>query len=75
LNASADSSSRFYATKAAGEEAVRSEFPEATIVRPGAFFGYEDRFLNNMASMWGLFWHCGCVLMCTLRLAHLVETE
>jgi NADH dehydrogenase (ubiquinone) 1 alpha subcomplex subunit 9 len=50
LNAAVDSTSRFYATKALGEEAVRKEFPDATIVRPGALFGYEDKLLNNIAS-------------------------
>jgi NADH dehydrogenase (ubiquinone) 1 alpha subcomplex subunit 9 len=51
LNASHDSSSQFYASKARGEEAVKAEFPEVTIIRPGALFGYEDKLLNNIASM------------------------
>lgn len=50
LNASATSSSTFYKSKAEGDERVRAAFPGATIVRPATMYGYEDRFLNNMAS-------------------------
>lgn len=50
LNASPESKSRFYQTKAYGEVKVREAFPSATIVRPSAMFGYEDRLLNNIAS-------------------------
>lgn len=50
LNASPDSTSAFYRTKFEGEERVKSVFPSATVVRPGAMYGYEDRLLNNMAS-------------------------
>lgn len=50
LNASLDSKSQFYKTKAEGEAMVKEAFPGATIVRPGALFGYEDKLLNNMAS-------------------------
>lgn len=50
LGASADSKSAFLAAKAAGEAAVRAAFPSATIVRPGWMFGFEDRFLNMIAS-------------------------
>jgi len=50
LNAATSSPSAFYRTKAEGEERVREVFPSATIVRPGSLFGYEDKFLNNMAS-------------------------
>jgi NADH dehydrogenase (ubiquinone) 1 alpha subcomplex subunit 9 len=46
LNASPDSTSKFYRTKWHGEKAVRSEFPEATIVRPAGMYGYEDWLLN-----------------------------
>ncbi|KAI5986136.1 39kDa subunit of Ndufa9, NADH ubiquinone oxidoreductase [Pisolithus albus] len=55
LNASPTSSSQFYRTKAEGEERVRSVFPNATVVRPAAMFGYEDKFLNNMAN-WPIWW-------------------
>lgn len=50
LNASPDSKSVLYRTKYEGEELVKSVFPSATIVRPAAMFGYEDKLLNNMAS-------------------------
>ena len=50
LNAAEHSPSKFYATKYEGELAVKDAFPDATIVRPGTMYGYEDRFLNNMAS-------------------------
>ncbi|KAF7291595.1 NAD(P)-bd-dom domain-containing protein [Mycena chlorophos] len=49
LNASATSESKFYQTKALGEERVRAAFPNATIVRPGAMFGYEDKLLNSIS--------------------------
>ncbi|KIJ64483.1 hypothetical protein HYDPIDRAFT_28424 [Hydnomerulius pinastri MD-312] len=55
LNASPDSRSMFYRTKAEGEERVKDVFPNATIVRPGSMFGYEDKFLNNMA-IWPIWW-------------------
>jgi len=50
LNASSTSPSKFYQTKAEGEERVRAAFPAATVVRPGTMFGYEDKLLTNIAS-------------------------
>ncbi|XP_048241814.1 NADH dehydrogenase [ubiquinone] 1 alpha subcomplex subunit 9, mitochondrial-like [Haliotis rufescens] len=44
--------SRFLKTKYAGEEAVREEFPDATIFRPADIFGAEDRFIRYYASVW-----------------------
>jgi uncharacterized protein YbjT (DUF2867 family) len=38
-------------TKAAGEDAVRAIAPGATIVRPAAVFGPEDRLTNLFAAM------------------------
>ncbi|KAI4154221.1 MAG: hypothetical protein LQ340_001812 [Diploschistes diacapsis] len=49
-NASKDSSSEFFRTKARGEEVVRSIFPETTIVRPAPLFGFEDNLLHKLAS-------------------------
>jgi NADH dehydrogenase (ubiquinone) 1 alpha subcomplex subunit 9 len=51
LNASPTSTSLFYRSKAAGENAVRDVFPAATIVRPGPMFGHEDKFLTNMPGL------------------------
>jgi len=55
LNASHDSPSEFYKTKAEGEERVLEAFPGAIIVRPASFFGHEDKLLNSM-SAWPLLW-------------------
>ncbi|KAG6724510.1 hypothetical protein I3842_03G261200 [Carya illinoinensis] len=47
LGASPSSPSRLLKAKAAAEEAVLRELPEATIMRPAAMIGTEDRLLNQ----------------------------
>src|SRR5579859_3183737 len=51
IGADANSASAYARSKAAGEEAVRAAFPQATIVRPSIVFGPEDRFFNRFAGM------------------------
>ncbi|XP_062220723.1 NADH dehydrogenase [ubiquinone] 1 alpha subcomplex subunit 9, mitochondrial-like [Phragmites australis] len=56
LGASPSSESRMLRAKAAGEESVLKEFPEATIMRPATIIGTEDRILNRWAQFaknWG----------------------
>lgn len=43
--------SAYLRTKAAGEEAVRAEFPDAVILRPSLVFGPEDEFFNRFAAL------------------------
>ncbi|KAK2734814.1 NADH-ubiquinone oxidoreductase 40 kDa subunit [Myotisia sp. PD_48] len=54
-NASLDSPSEFFRTKAQGENAARLIFPEATIVRPAPMFGFEDNLLHKLAGVTNLF--------------------
>ncbi|XP_044492292.1 NADH dehydrogenase [ubiquinone] 1 alpha subcomplex subunit 9, mitochondrial [Mangifera indica] len=49
LGASVSSPSRYLSAKAAAEESVLRELPEATIMRPAAMIGTEDRILNRWA--------------------------
>jgi len=51
IGADPASPSRYAASKAAGEAAVRAAFPAATILRPSIVFGPEDNFFNRFATM------------------------
>lgn len=51
LGADPESPSRYGRSKGEGEQAVRSAFPEATIMRPSVLFGREDNFINRFAGM------------------------
>jgi NADH dehydrogenase len=56
LGADAASPSRYAASKAAGEQAVRAAFPAATILRPSLVFGPGDALLNRFALIAQLSW-------------------
>lgn len=49
LGASSSSPSRMLRAKAAAEEAIMKELPEATIMKPAVMIGTEDRILNPWA--------------------------
>lgn len=51
LGADLESRSAYARTKALGEEAVRAQFPAATIFRPSVVFGPEDRLYNRFAAL------------------------
>jgi len=51
IAADENSPSRYARAKAAGEKAVLSAAPEATILRPSIVFGPEDQFINRFASL------------------------
>jgi uncharacterized protein YbjT (DUF2867 family) len=51
IGSNPDSESDYGRTKGRGEQAVRSAFGQATIVRPSTVFGPEDEFTNRFASM------------------------
>lgn len=51
IGADAASKAEYASTKAAGEAAVTTVLPHATIVRPSIVFGPEDQFINRFAAM------------------------
>src|SRR5271170_3661871 len=51
IGADANSPSRYARSKAAGEQAVLSAVPSATIMRPSVVFGPEDDFANRFAAL------------------------
>ena len=51
IGADQNSPSRYARAKAAGEKAVLSASPTATVLRPSVVFGPEDQFTNRFASL------------------------
>jgi len=51
IGADRESPAAYGRTKAAGEDAVREAFPDATILRPSVVFGPEDDFFNRFGQM------------------------
>jgi uncharacterized protein YbjT (DUF2867 family) len=51
IGANEDSASHYARSKAAGEKAVLSAVPSATIFRPSVVFGPEDEFTNRFAAL------------------------
>jgi NADH dehydrogenase len=51
IGADANGTANYARSKAAGEEAVRAEFPDAIIIRPSIVFGPEDEFFNRFAAL------------------------
>ena len=51
IGADENSESRYARAKAAGEKAVLSAIPSATIMRPSVVFGPEDQFTNRFAAL------------------------
>jgi uncharacterized protein YbjT (DUF2867 family) len=51
IGADENSESRYARAKAAGEKAVLSALPSATILRPSVLFGPEDQFTNRFAAL------------------------
>lgn len=51
IGADASANSEYARSKAAGEAALREDFPQATILRPGIMFGPEDDFFNKFGAL------------------------
>ena len=51
IGASREAEAAYGRTKAEGEDAVRSAFPNATVIRPSLVFGPEDELTNRFAGM------------------------
>ncbi|MDZ3836963.1 MAG: complex I NDUFA9 subunit family protein [Rhodospirillales bacterium] len=51
IGADPNSPSLYARTKAAGEQAAKSAFPDVTILRPSVVFGPEDDFFNRFARL------------------------
>lgn len=46
-----NTSSKYASTKLQGEEALRRNFPNCTIIRPSVVFGIDDNFFNKLAGI------------------------
>ncbi|MBT5242093.1 MAG: complex I NDUFA9 subunit family protein [Rhodospirillaceae bacterium] len=55
LGASADATSSYARSKAAGEAAILAAFPDAVMLRPSVIFGTEDGFFNMFADLARIF--------------------
>jgi len=51
IGASLEAQSGYGRTKAEGEEAIRKDFPRATIIRPSLVFGPDDELTNRFAAI------------------------
>lgn len=51
IGADPASASLYARSKGQGEQAVRAQFPNATILRPSIVFGMEDQFFNRFGAM------------------------
>jgi uncharacterized protein YbjT (DUF2867 family) len=51
IGADPQSSSPYIRARGQGEQAVRSVFPEATVIRPAVIFGPDDAFLNTVIKL------------------------
>ncbi|HEX3674129.1 MAG TPA: complex I NDUFA9 subunit family protein [Rhizomicrobium sp.] len=51
MNISPESESAYARSKAIGENALREEFPRATLIKPSLVFGPEDQFFNKFAGL------------------------
>jgi len=54
LGVSKDHEAAYARSKAVGEELAKTEFPEATILRPSVVFGNDDDFFNRFAGILSL---------------------
>ena len=51
IGADAGANSAYARSKAAGEQALREAYPQATIIRPAVMFGPEDDFFNKFSAL------------------------